>query len=107
MTNRSREELLYRLRYHDFEQPFRSSYVYSNVMYTLAGEIVEAVTGVSWDEFIKERFFEPLGMNRTHSSYTKMRDKSNAAWPIKYINGIVVQITCRSEDFDVHAGGNS
>lgn len=105
MTNRSREELLYRLRYHDFEQPFRSSYVYSNVMYTLAGEIVEAVTGVSWDEFIKERFFEPLGMNRTHSSYTKMRDESNAAWPHQYIEGSVVPIPRRSWDVAAPAGG--
>ena len=51
MTDRSREQLIYRLRYHDFEQPFRSGYVYSNVMYTLAGEIVAAVTGQSWDNF--------------------------------------------------------
>src|SRR5690625_7960661 len=72
MTNRSREELLYRLRYHDFEQPFRSSYVYSNVMYTLAGEVVEAVTGLSWDEFINETIFEPLGMKRQHSYFSEM-----------------------------------
>jgi CubicO group peptidase (beta-lactamase class C family) len=61
MTDRSREELLYRMRYHEFEQPFRSQYVYSNMMYMLAGEVVEAITGKSWDEFMAERFFEPHG----------------------------------------------
>src|SRR5690625_703004 len=74
-------------------------------MYTLAGEIVVAVTGVSWDEFIKERSFEPLGMNRTHSSLTKMQDESNAAWPHQYIEGSVVQIHSRSWNVDAHGGG--
>lgn len=105
MTDRSRNELLYSLRYHDFEQPFRSAYVYSNVMYTLAGEIVEAVTGQTWDEFISERFFEPLQMTRTNSSISDLHPDENAAWPHQYIEDAVVTIPRRSWDVASPAGG--
>ena len=104
MTDRSREEMLYRIRYHDFEEPFRSAYVYSNVMYTLAGEIVEAVTGQSWDEFMAERFFEPMGMSRTNTSIRHL-DEENAAWPHQYIKGEVVTIPRRNWDNAAPAGG--
>jgi CubicO group peptidase (beta-lactamase class C family) len=105
MTNRSREELIYRMRYHDFEQPFRSEYVYSNVMYTLAGEVVAAITGQSWDNFMKERFFEPLGMTRTNTSIVDLHSDGNAAWPHQYIDGEVVPISRRNWDNASPAGG--
>lgn len=105
MTNRSRSEMLRSLRYHEFEQPFRSAYVYSNVMYTLAGEIVEAVTGQTWDAFIRERFFEPLDMTRTNSSISDLHPDGNAAWPHQYIEDRVVSIPRRSWDVASPAGG--
>ena len=104
MTDRSREEMLYRMRYHDFEEDFRSAYVYSNVMYTLAGEIVAAVTDQTWDEFMAERFFRPMDMRRTNTSINDL-DEENAAWPHQYINGEVVEIPRRSWDNAAPAGG--
>ncbi len=105
MTDRSRDELLYRMRYLDFEQPFRAEYVYSNVMYTLAGEVVAAVTGQSWDSFMAERFFEPMDMNRTNTSINNLHEDGNAAWPHQYIKGEVVPIPRRSWDVASPAGG--
>ena len=105
MTNRSRDELLYRMRYLDFEQPFRSDYVYNNVMYTLAGEIVTAVSGMTWDEFMAERFFNPMEMSRTNTSIHDLHSDGNAAHPHQYINGEVVTIPIRSWDVASPAGG--
>jgi CubicO group peptidase (beta-lactamase class C family) len=105
MTDRSRDELLYRMRYHDFEQPFRAGYVYSNVMYTLAGEVVAAVTGQSWDSFMTERFFEPMEMHRTNTSVDDLHEDGNAAWPHQYIKGEVVPIPRRNWDVASPAGG--
>ncbi|TVR13589.1 MAG: serine hydrolase [Balneolaceae bacterium] len=105
MTDRSRNELLYRMRYLDFEQPFRSDYVYSNVMYTLAGEIVTTVSGQTWDEFMAERFFKPMGMNRTNTSINDLHSDGNAAHPHQYINGEVVTIPIRNWDVASPAGG--
>ncbi len=105
MSNSSREEMLYQMRYHEFEEPFRSDYVYSNVMYTLAGEIVPAVTGQSWDDFMMERFFEPMEMTRTNTSVDDLDEDSNMAWPHQYIEGEVVNIPLRNWDVSSPAGG--
>jgi D-alanyl-D-alanine carboxypeptidase len=39
--------------------------VYSNGGYTIAGAIVERVTGKSWESLVSERVFSPLGMHAT------------------------------------------
>ncbi len=105
MTSESRDELIYRLRYHDFEQPFRSSYVYSNMMYMVAGEVVAAVTGRTWDEYLIQELFRPLGMDRAHTSVSLIGDEENAAWPHQYIKGEVQPIPRRSWDNAAAAGG--
>jgi CubicO group peptidase (beta-lactamase class C family) len=61
-TTYSRKEVIERARYLKPTYGFRSNYGYSNIMFLTAGEIIPVVTGKSWDEFIKENFFEPLGM---------------------------------------------
>ena len=44
--------------------------IYNNSGYFFLGLIIEKVTGKSYEEFLKETFFEPLGMNNTHYSST-------------------------------------
>jgi CubicO group peptidase (beta-lactamase class C family) len=98
MPHRSRSEIMYRMRYHDFEQPFRQGYVYSNVMYMVAGEIIPTVTGLSWDGFLRERIFDPLGMVTSNTSITAIKSGDNAAWPHQEIEGRVVPIPRRTFD---------
>jgi len=98
MTNRPRSELIYRMRYHDFEKPFRQEYVYSNVMYTVAGELIPAVTGQSWDDFLADRIFTPLGMERTGTRIDALEDLGNAAWPHQDIRGEIIPIDRRNFD---------
>lgn len=105
MTGMDRSELIYRMRYHELEEPFRSNYVYSNVMYMIAGELVAAAAEMSWDQFMAERLFEPLGMNRTNTSITQISDGENAAWPHQYIKGEVETIPRRNWDNAAPAGG--
>lgn len=99
MPNHTRAEVMYQMRYLENEAPFRSRYVYSNVMYMVAGEIVEAVTGTTWDDFITDRLFRTLGMNRSNTSITQFnQNDSNIAWPHQEINGEVVPIMRRNFD---------
>lgn len=44
---------------------FRSKWGYCNAAFMTAGEIIPKVTGKSWAEFVTERIFKPLGMNRS------------------------------------------
>lgn len=41
---------------------FRTTYGYNNVLFIVAEKIIESVTGKTWEENLKERIFEPLGM---------------------------------------------
>ncbi len=99
LSNRDRSELVRRIRHLEPEQPFRSDYVYSNVGYLIAGELIPAITGQSWDRFVAERIFAPLGMDRSSTSITVIGPDHNAAWPHQEIDGRLVTIPRR--DFDV------
>jgi len=50
-------------------------------MYLTAGQIIPVVTRKSWDDFIKEYFFIPLGMTRTISSTNDLKKFDNVAAP--------------------------
>ncbi|MCC5879560.1 MAG: serine hydrolase [Idiomarina sp.] len=99
MPTASREAVIRQMRFHEFEASFRSRYVYSNVMYSVAGEIVAAVSGMSWDDFMAERLFQPLGMTRSNTSITQFaEDDRNIAHPHQYIEGDIVPIARRNFD---------
>ncbi|HSM60024.1 MAG TPA: serine hydrolase domain-containing protein, partial [Longimicrobiales bacterium] len=48
-TDFGREELVERLRYIPPATSFRSAYAYDNVLYPVAGEVIEAVSGMTWE----------------------------------------------------------
>ncbi len=105
MTQKSRDEVLYQMRYMDFEKPFRSDFVYNNVMYSLAGQVIEYVDGRTWDEFLKQELFNPLEMTRTTTSIIAMENQENTAYPHQEIDGAVVPISRRNWDNAGPAGG--
>lgn len=105
MTKSSRDELLYRVRYMEFEAPFRSGFVYNNLMYSLAGQIIEYVDGRSWDDFLKEELFGPLGMQRASTRLSELERQENIAYPHQEIEGKVVLIPRRNWDNAGPAGG--
>jgi CubicO group peptidase (beta-lactamase class C family) len=76
-----RDEVVRRARYLPLSFGFRAGYGYSNTMFVAAGQIVPAVTGLSWDDFVKERIFAPLGMGRSSTSIGSLEGASNVAKP--------------------------
>ena len=60
-TGYTRDELVRHVRYLRPVAGFRAQYGYSNNMYITAGQLIAAVTRNSWDAFIRQRIFEPLG----------------------------------------------
>lgn len=99
LPDRERPEVIHQMRHHDFEQPFRQGYVYSNVMYSVAGELIPAITNTSWDDFMQEELFDPLGMERSNTSITQFDpDDDNIAAPHQEIDGEVQPIPPRNFD---------
>jgi CubicO group peptidase (beta-lactamase class C family) len=74
-------EIIRRMRYLKPAAGFRTQFHYANQQYGLAGLIVEAVTGKTWDDFISERIFNALGMSRSFSGYDRITDHKNLATP--------------------------
>lgn len=59
------EDVIESLRKLPLNFPPGEKYAYSNTGYHLLGMIIRKVTGKYWDEFLRERIFEPLGMSDT------------------------------------------
>ncbi len=80
-TNYSREEIIKRMRYLKPTYGFRDGYGYSNLMFITAGQVIENVTGKTWESYIKETFLQPLGMSRTYTSVNDLKGVNNVASP--------------------------
>ncbi|WP_192822219.1 serine hydrolase [Rufibacter sp. LB8] len=80
-TTYSRKEILERARHLQPAYSFRSGYGYSNLMFIAAGEVIEAVSGKTWEQFIQDRIFKPLGMTRSYTSVNQLEGLSNVATP--------------------------
>jgi CubicO group peptidase (beta-lactamase class C family) len=82
----------------------RSSFVYQNVMYAIAGDIVAAESGVTWEEFVRRRIFEPLAMSRTVPTLREALSRENVAAPHDRIDGVVRPIQNATVDPVAPAG---
>lgn len=100
----SRDEILHRIRFLKPNSSFRSKIGYQNIMYLAAGQIVSAVIGTSWDDFIKERIFRPLAMDRSSTSTLDLANFDNVARPHTKKDGKVVAIPYRNIDNIAPAG---
>lgn len=72
-------EILHRARFLKPVSSFRNQYGYQNLMFIAAGQIIERLSGLSCDEFVRQHILEPLGMNNTTTSIRHFGD--NVASP--------------------------
>ena len=80
-TDNDRDEILRRTRFIKPSWSFRSNFGYQNLMFLAAGQIVGKVTGRTWDEFVAQRIFSPLGMNSSSTSIRAFKSGDNVATP--------------------------
>jgi CubicO group peptidase (beta-lactamase class C family) len=88
-TTYPREEIIRRVRFLKPAYGFRGHYGYQNIMFLTAGEIIPAVTGKSWDDYVREKFFVPLGMTRTVTTFKQLTASQNVATPHNEVDGKV------------------
>jgi len=82
-----REEIIYKLRFMRPATSFRSKYAYDNLLYIAAGQIIPAVTGKSWEEYVTEKILKPLGMKTTTLSNAHFPADADVASPHSKIGG--------------------
>ena len=61
----TRRELWDRLRYLEPSAPIRTTFLYNNLMFTAAGQVIQELSGQTWEQFVQRRIFDPLGMSRS------------------------------------------
>jgi CubicO group peptidase (beta-lactamase class C family) len=61
-TDRSRADIVHALRYLRPKTGFREVYAYDNILYIVAGHLVQAVSGRTWEEVVKNDIFKPARM---------------------------------------------
>lgn len=94
----SREEVICRLRHARMSTSFRSQFGYQNIMYVAAGQIISAVTGQSWDDFVKQRIFTPLEMTDSNTTTTVLGHAANVATTHEKIEDKVEAVLYRNID---------
>lgn len=98
-----RREIMKRLRYLKQVRGFRDGFGYQNLMFVAAGEAIGAAAGTTWDAYLREAFFEPLGMTSTGTSITALGE--NSASPHARVDGDVRPIDWLNADNIAAAGG--
>ena len=97
-TPYDRDEVLRRIRYLKPSWSFRSRYGYQNIMFLAAGQLVPAVTGMTWDDFVQRRLFAPLGMTATNTSVTALARAADVATPHERVAGKEQPVAWRNID---------
>lgn len=75
----TRPEIARRLRFIPLKTSFRNTYAYDNVLYLVAGELIEAVTGQSWEDFVTARILKKVGMNTSNVRLSEAAPRGNVA----------------------------
>jgi CubicO group peptidase (beta-lactamase class C family) len=85
----SRKETVRRIRYLKPATSFRSGYAYDNILYMAAGQLIEEVSGETWEQYIRNHVFGPLGMRNSTDTDAEFQANPNHARPHSRNSGAV------------------
>jgi CubicO group peptidase (beta-lactamase class C family) len=101
----NRKEIAQRLRFIPPATSFRSAYAYDNVLYLIAGEVIEAISGQSWEDFVSSRILAKVGMTGSNVRHSAATASGNVATPHARVDGKVRPIAPFDSDNTNPAGG--
>ena len=85
------DELLLNFSKSERKYSLRGGYTYQNIMYVVAGRLIEKVSGQSWQDFIEHNILKPIGLESTLTWSKDIFEYGNHTYPhmIDYEEGIV------------------
>ena len=101
----TRDEIARRLRHIPLETSFRTAYAYDNVLYLIAGELIEEISGMSWEDFVETRILDPVGMRDSDPRHSAAEHGGNVATTHARVEGTVRAIAPFTSDNTNPAGG--
>ena len=99
------DTIIHQMRYMQPAYSFRSSFIYQNLMYMVAGEVIRKISGTTWDKFIKDSLFARLGMNNTFPNYKQSLVSNNHITPHYMYEDSVVETIPFIDSKTVDAAG--
>ena len=97
-SDATRQELFDRLRYLEPSRGFREVWQYQNLMFMTAGYLAGNLAGMPWESMVRERIFEPLGMERSNFSVTESPKSDDFSYPYTKNGDDVRQVPFRNID---------
>ena len=79
----TRAEIVAQLAYLELTEDLRAKFQYNNLMYMTAGYLAGQLSGKTWEEVVRERLFEPIGMQRTNLSVEESKKDADHALPYR------------------------
>jgi CubicO group peptidase (beta-lactamase class C family) len=101
----NRKEIAKRLQFIPLVKSFRSAYAYDNVLYLIAGEVIEAVSGETWEQFVGSHILSKVGMTDSNVRHSDAAGGGNVATTHAEIDGKVRPISPFTSDNTNPAGG--
>ncbi len=97
-SSATRKELFDRLQYLEASKDFRTTFQYQNLMFMTAGYMVGRIAGTTWEKFVQDRIFGPLGMNDSNFSVEDSKKAPDFALPYMEKDDKVIEIPFRNID---------
>ncbi|MCI0390821.1 MAG: serine hydrolase [Acidobacteria bacterium] len=94
----SRKELFERLQYLEPSKPLHAKFQYNNLMFMTAGVLIERVSGSTWEEFVRRKILDPLGMKTSNFSVKDSQKMPDYSLPYREEKGNVNEIPFRNID---------
>ncbi|TWI69214.1 CubicO group peptidase (beta-lactamase class C family) [Pseudoduganella lurida] len=86
-SNVSRAEVVRRVRYFKPATSFRTTFAYSNLMYVVAGQLIETVSGERWEDYVRHHVLLPAGMTVSTTDNEQNFATEDRAYPHARMNG--------------------
>ncbi len=91
----SRADLMRRLRSLPLSRDLRQEFQYCNLGYMVAGYVVDLLSGMPWEDFVRSRLLGPVGMTRSELSVDDALADPDHATPYERRQGVVVPVPWR------------
>ncbi len=101
----TRKDIAERLQFIKPATSFRYAYAYDNVLYLVAGQVIETISGQSWEDFITDRILKKVGMTGSLPRHSDAKAGGNVATPHAEVDGKVQPIKPFDSDNTNPAGG--
>lgn len=86
-TNLTRRQTVERVAHLKPRTSFRSAYAYDNILYAVAGQLIEEVTGQRWEDFVRARVLRAGGLKTATTDSPERFEVANRSWPHARLSG--------------------